>query len=417
MDALSMKFSIALMSASALALGACGSSGNSAPVVYGTQPASTGASKIYNSPNDYDAQNAAYNRAGRPSTMGARVAASTPPKINNAYARPAPLVPVTQTTYDRSAQIDLPPRPIYIANTQPVGEPARATVSSSAIVTVQPGDTVYAIGRRTGASPQAIIALNRLRAPYALEIGDRLRIPGARLARQGGRVPAAPTQIAQPARQVVSQDVMHTVRPGETLYGVSRATGASVQVIAQANQLRTPYKLVVGQRLLIPGATNLSAATTVSNAVASDDVGRLAREVSYTQPSIPAAPEPDQLFEWPVKGAIIGKYGPGEFGKRNDGVNIAAPTGTPVRAAAAGEVVYRGSELDGYGNLLLIRHDDGYVTAYAHNDAMLVRKGQKVNQGQVIAKVGQTGSATEPQLHFEIRQNLKSIDPLAFLGS
>ena len=121
------------------------------------------------------------------------------------------------------------------------------------------------------------------------------------------------------------------------------------------------------------------------------------------------------MFDWPVKGAIIGQYGSGDLGRRNDGVNIAAPVGTPVRSAADGEVVYRGSELDGYGNLLLIKHDDGFVTAYAHNDVMLVRKGQKVRQGQVIAKVGQTGSAPEPQLHFEIRQNLKSVDPLAFL--
>ncbi|MEX0645808.1 MAG: M23 family metallopeptidase, partial [Parvularculaceae bacterium] len=112
---------------------------------------------------------------------------------------------------------------------------------------------------------------------------------------------------------------------------------------------------------------------------------------------------------------IIGQYGAGLMGRRNDGVNIAAPVGTPVRASADGEVVYRGSDLDGYGNLLLIKHGDGFVTAYAHNDAMLVKKGDLVRQGQVIAKVGQTGAATVPQLHFEIRQDLKSVDPLGFL--
>jgi len=116
-----------------------------------------------------------------------------------------------------------------------------------------------------------------------------------------------------------------------------------------------------------------------------------------------------------VKGAVIAEFGSAGVGRRNDGVNIAAPVGTPVRAAADGEVVYRGSELDGYGNLLLIKHADGFVTAYAHNDTMLARKGQKVQKGQVIAKVGQTGAVTEPQLHFEIRQNLKSVDPLALL--
>lgn len=118
-----------------------------------------------------------------------------------------------------------------------------------------------------------------------------------------------------------------------------------------------------------------------------------------------------------MQGRVIGSFGLSQAGKRNDGVNIAAPVGTPVRAAADGEVVYRGSELEGYGNLLLIKHEDGFVTAYAHNDAMLVKKGDRVRKGQVIAKVGQTGSASEPQLHFEIRQNLKAIDPVALMGS
>ena len=95
---------------------------------------------------------------------------------------------------------------------------------------------------------------------------------------------------------------------------------------------------------------------------------------------------------------------------------VFAPAGTAVRAAADGEVVYRGAELDGFGNLLLVRHDGGYVTAYAHNDAMLVRKGDRVRQGQVIAKVGQTGAVTSPQLHFEIRRQLEAVDPMAFLG-
>ncbi|MHA7873321.1 MAG: murein hydrolase activator EnvC family protein, partial [Hyphococcus sp.] len=123
------------------------------------------------------------------------------------------------------------------------------------------------------------------------------------------------------------------------------------------------------------------------------------------------------MFAWPVRGAVIAEYGSGDVGRRNDGVNIAAPAGTPVRAAADGEVVYRGSELDGFGNLLLVKHTDGFVTAYAHNDAMLVKKGDKVRQGQVIAKVGESGAVTSPQLHFEIRQNLKSVDPIALLGA
>ena len=122
------------------------------------------------------------------------------------------------------------------------------------------------------------------------------------------------------------------------------------------------------------------------------------------------------MFEWPLRGAVVSGFGMGELGRRNDGINIAAPAGSAVRAAAPGEVVYRGSELDGFGNLLLIKHEGGYVSAYAHNDAMLVRKGDRVRQGQVIAKVGQTGDVTSPQLHFEIRRELKAVDPTSLLG-
>ena len=143
------------------------------------------------------------------------------------------------------------------------------------------------------------------------------------------------------------------------------------------------------------------------------NIETLTRNASF---NTPGTRSPTQ-FQWPVKGSVIANYGTGGIGRRNDGINISAPQGTPVRAAAAGEVVYRGSELDGYGNLLLIKHDGGFVTAYAHNDVMLVRKGQKVKVDQIIAKVGKTGAVNEPQLHFEIRQNLKSINPVPLLAA
>ena len=230
-----------------------------------------------------------------------------------------------------------------------------------------------------------------------MKVGQTIRIPSAEQ-KVANRI--AQPRTAAPARV----DSAVTVAPGDTLYGLSRKTGVSVAALAQANGLRAPYSLSVGQRLRVPGgATARSAAASKPPATV--------QTVAFKAPA-PAAPT---LFDWPVKGAVIGRFGEGDLGRRNDGINIAAPVGTPVRAAAGGEVVYRGSELDGYGNLLLIKHDDGFVTAYAHNDVMLVRKGQRVRKGQVIAKVGDTGAVSEPQLHFEIRQNLKSVDPIALL--
>jgi murein DD-endopeptidase MepM/ murein hydrolase activator NlpD len=120
-------------------------------------------------------------------------------------------------------------------------------------------------------------------------------------------------------------------------------------------------------------------------------------------------------FAVPVSGRIISGFGSTARGERNDGINIAAAAGTPIHAAADGVVTYAGNELKGYGNLILIKHGDTYVTAYAHTNSIGVARGQRVAKGDVIGTVGQTGDVTQPQLHFEIRRNMKPIDPRAIL--
>jgi murein DD-endopeptidase MepM/ murein hydrolase activator NlpD len=122
--------------------------------------------------------------------------------------------------------------------------------------------------------------------------------------------------------------------------------------------------------------------------------------------------KPGSAFIWPVDGKVISKFGPAKDNLRNDGVNIAAPVGAPVRASAAGVVAYAGNELRGFGNMILLRHADGWVTAYAHNSSLLVEKGDKVKQGQTIARVGSSGNVDSPQLHFELRQGKTPVDPL-----
>jgi murein DD-endopeptidase MepM/ murein hydrolase activator NlpD len=123
------------------------------------------------------------------------------------------------------------------------------------------------------------------------------------------------------------------------------------------------------------------------------------------------------LFQWPVNGKVISSFGATSGGLHNDGINIAAPRGTPVHAAENGVVVYAGNQLRGFGNLVLIRHADGWVTAYAHNDTLLVKKGQQVKRGDVIARVGSTGNVSQPQLHFEVRKGTEAVDPKTMLGA
>jgi murein DD-endopeptidase MepM/ murein hydrolase activator NlpD len=120
-------------------------------------------------------------------------------------------------------------------------------------------------------------------------------------------------------------------------------------------------------------------------------------------------------LRWPVNGRVIAAFGPRADGTHNDGLNLAVPLGTEVHAAEAGLVAYAGSELKGYGNLVLLRHDNGWVTAYAHNDEVLVKAGDKVKRGQVLARAGKTGQVDQPQLHFELRHGSKPVDPTPFL--
>jgi murein DD-endopeptidase MepM/ murein hydrolase activator NlpD len=122
-------------------------------------------------------------------------------------------------------------------------------------------------------------------------------------------------------------------------------------------------------------------------------------------------------MRWPVRGKVISGFGPKTNGLKNEGINIAVPEGTSVRAAEGGVVAYSGNELKGYGNLVLIRHDSGYVTAYAHAKELFVKRGDTVKRGDVIAKAGQTGSVSSPQLHFEVRKGATALDPMKFLSS
>jgi murein DD-endopeptidase MepM/ murein hydrolase activator NlpD len=121
-------------------------------------------------------------------------------------------------------------------------------------------------------------------------------------------------------------------------------------------------------------------------------------------------------FAWPVRGRVLAGYGAAAGGSHNDGINIAAARGTPVAAVDGGTVAYAGNELRGYGNLILVKHANGWITAYAHCDELLVKQGDRVNRGQVIAKVGATGGVGEPQLHFELRRGKKAVDPREFLA-
>ena len=277
------------------------------------------------------------------------------------------------------------------------------SASEPGVHVVRRGETVYGIAQRYDVSTRALIDHNTLRPPYRLDAGSRLKLP--------------PLQA-------------HSVRRGDTLYSISRRYGVDMASLAQSNRLRPPYTIQVGQRLILPFGTHQEPAVQAARArpTGTPNPSGAAAEPAVS-PSVSGVPRPRPIpafrpdppvpqrdaggFVWPVDGRVLSSFG----AKANDGVNIAAPLGAPVRAADNGVVAYAGDQIRGFGNMLLIKHGDGLITAYAHADKLLVARGDVVSRGQVVARVGKTGGIDAPQLHFEVRKGSQAVDPRKFLPS
>ena len=265
----------------------------------------------------------------------------------------------------------------------------------SGTVTVRKGDTLYSISRYYNVPIKELITANRLSAPYTLYVGQKLRLPTKQY---------------------------HIVQRGEGLYSIARMYNVDITTLSKVNNLQTPYSLSVGQKLLLPASVSSApslASNTKGQSVAqtssySSTSSKLNTAPVYV-PTNAATKNRSAKFLWPVKGTVISGFGNLGKGRKNDGINIKAALGTAVVAADAGTIAYAGNELKGFGNLILIKHTDGWITAYAHNDRMFVKKGQKVKRGEKIATVGSTGSVTSPQLHFEVRTGKKAVNPRTYL--
>lgn len=197
--------------------------------------------------------------------------------------------------------------------------------------------------------------------------------------------------------------VYHRVKPGETLSVIGKAYGVSYRRIADVNEIDDAARIYPGQKILIPGARR-----AIDAPLGSVPAIAARRPASRTRPG--DAPE----LSWPLDDApVTSLFGP-RGSRFHDGIDLGATVGSPIRAAAGGEVVFAGV-MSGYGNILILRHGDGYSTVYAHNRRHHVAKGQWVRRGQRIAEVGRTGRVTGPNLHFEIRHDNQARDPMVFL--
>ncbi len=309
-------------------------------------------------------------------------------------------------------------------------------------ITVAPGENLETLSRRYSVPVAAIMEANSITSPAMVRPGQHLVIPR----RRGlAAVPSAPqTRVATTAATVPSvapvgpprtalapTSSVHVVAPGETLHSIARLYGKPVLALAKVNNIPPDTMVKIGERIVIPDVRAASVAPRAEAPAAapagpnlataeSPHSARLAAPVapSGQESAVKTAEPAGELpsFRWPARGRIIAGFGPKPNGLQNDGINLAVPEGTPVKAAEDGVVAYAGNELKGYGNLVLVRHSNGFVTAYAHASEILVKRGDTVKRGQVIAKSGQTGSVTAPQLHFEIRKGATPVDPSQYLN-
>ena len=309
------------------------------------------------------------------------------------------------------------------------------------VIVVARGDTMYSLARRYGTSVQDLEKMNNLKMPYTLAVGQKLTVPAVHgdvaVVKKSADVPtniiAVPEKKAtgvQTKTRVALTDV--TVGAGDTLYSISRKYSVPVNDLAVLNKLSAPFTLSVGQKLKVPDlkSANVKVSKKTSGAVADKDAKVVAKVETKTAPvkteqkkisSDPSKKLPaigarsSSKFSWPVRGKILSQYGAKSNGLFNDGINIGAPRGTAVKAAENGVVAYAGNEVKGMGNLIIMQHASGWMTVYAHMDSLAVRRGARVNVGQKIGTVGESGKVDAPQLHFEIRKGTKAYNPSAHL--
>jgi murein DD-endopeptidase MepM/ murein hydrolase activator NlpD len=379
------------------------------------------------------------------------------------YAQPYPAPQYQPPPQGYSQPLPPPPRVSQPATVRPVV--AQTTQKQwgwegGTPIAVAQGETIQSLSNRYGVPAIAIAEANGMSTGTPIYPGQRLVIPKYRYGQSAAAVPPPPPASAMRREPQLAaapaftgsvrsapQGNAHVVGPGETLFSVARRYHISPVALAQANNLPPHHQLRMGERLNIPGAAGprlaqqpVRPAPAISappqRVVQTAPQPRMAEFQPAPPPAArvitpakdnPAAeeakPEPAEAsannspgFRWPARGRVITGFGPKPTGQQNDGINLAVPEGTPIKASDDGVVAYAGNELKGYGNLVLVRHSNGFVTAYAHASELMVKRGENVKRGQTIAKSGQTGNVTSPQLHFEIRKGATPVDPMQHLA-
>lgn len=314
---------------------------------------------------------------------------------------------------------------------------------------VTPGETLYGVSRRYGVDSSALVRANGLIPPYKILVGQQLIMPSPVVVEPSAPVVASATEIQRvellPPQSSGARPAVTQTPPSESSRAIPVAPRLSQSASPPSSATQpvsdSPHGVTVMSLPPPPSASRSPTVRTFQSVPESTSAAvnpNSSSEAADGTPSAVPLPPPSAdakiaslsppettpsttrkaasgRFLWPVKGRIVSNYGPKEGGLFNDGINIAAHRGQSVVAAEDGVVVYAGNEIRGFGNLVLIKHANGWMTAYGHNETLLVKRGDRVRRGQPIAKAGSSGSVTSPQVHFEIRRDSRAVDPMKYL--
>ena len=317
--------------------------------------------------------------------------------------------PAAAPAYNRPAAAAPAPKAVPAAPPPVATGPGGWTAQGGTAVSVKPGESLNTLASRYNVPPAAILSANNLKNAAQVAPGKRIVIPVYSV---GAAAPARPAaaKAAEPKPQLV-QGPKGQAKPAEPQKQAAKPASRRSRPQSREPQKQAakpePQKQVAQK-----AAPQAIQPTQTAKAETQVPKAEVAQTGSIAPQAAAPAPAPAIGFRWPAKGRVIAGFG---GTSANEGINIALPEGTPVKAAEDGTVAYAGSDVKGYGKLVLIRHDNGYVSAYAHNGEIAVKHGEKVKRGQAIAKSGQSGNVTSPQLHFEIRKGAQPVDPMPHL--
>lgn len=402
------------------------------------KPAST-----YQSASAYQApRSSEWGNSGVTSSKLSKPVSYTPPKpdTNKVY------IPEAKTDSTTTASVKAP-----------ASREAGWTSTGGTRITIRQGETLYNLSKRYGVPVKAIREANGFSSTDTLKSGQQITIPNYVFSQQAAvsapdndpktraasagtgylgeakdeavRVPekrpaeSSATQYTyiepQPELSENNTGGVYVVQPGDNLSKIAARNGTTVAALQRANGL-SGTSIRIGQKLSLTGSIDPTTTASVQKVPEGVDpivTGSLKQPESkpVEEETAPARTGISE-FRWPVKGRVVSKFGERSSSGKNEGIDISVPEGTAVRAAENGVVIYVGDEISAYGKLILVRHDDDWVSAYAHNRDFEVAKGDKVRRGQIIARSGKTGKADRPKLHFELRKASKAVDPKKYLA-